>query len=121
RLVVTRDRPDVRRHPIRQIEQRLIDVTPAPALGRIVAFDDRMSGAVEMLGCVLVRRIIATADVTTGPAEPQMQPGAADLQAFLAAERAWRDVLDVGDMGAVLHHAFSPTRYNAGFCASPRK
>src|SRR5260370_785396 len=46
---------------------------------------------------VLVGRIIATADVTAAAADPQMQPYAAALQAFLATERARRDVAGAGE------------------------
>src|SRR6202035_5834390 len=94
--IVTRDRPVMRRLPVRQIEQNFIHVTPAPAFGRIVAFDDGMSGGVEMLGGMLVGRIVAAADMTAAAADPQMQPFAADLQALLATERTWRDVADAG-------------------------
>ena len=82
---------------VRQIEQHFVDIAPAPAFRRIVALDDRMAGGVEMLGGVRVGRIVAAADVAAGAADPQMQPRAADLQAFLAAERARRDVADAGD------------------------
>src|ERR1700733_7401128 len=98
----------MRRLPVRQIEQNFIHVTPAPAFGRIVAFDDRMSGGVEMLGGMLVGRIVAAADMTATAADAQMQPYAAALQAFLAAERARRDVADAGDMGAALFRHAQP-------------
>src|SRR5665213_1412349 len=56
-------------------------------------------------------------------ADPQMQPFAAGLEAFLAAERAWRDLTDAGDMGAALCHFSSPRlrRQSAGLAVSPRK
>ena len=94
----------MRRYAIRQIEQRLVDVAPAPTLGRIITLDDRMPGGVEVLGRVLVGGIIATTDMSTGPAQPQMQPRAADLQAFLAAERARRDLANGVHVGAGLRH-----------------
>src|SRR5258708_19088959 len=84
---------------VRQIEQDFIDKTPAPSFRRIIALDDRMLGGVEMLGCVLVWRIVAAADVAARAADPQMQPLAATLEAFLAAERARRDGVDAGDVG----------------------
>src|SRR5258708_26289441 len=92
----------MRRHPVGQIEQDLVDKTPAPALRRVVAFDDRMPGGMKMPGGVLVGRIVAAADVTAAAADPQMQPSAAALQAFLAAEGARRHAADVGDVGAAL-------------------
>src|SRR4051812_19438968 len=75
--IVARDRTVMRGLPVRQIEQNFIDIAPAPSLRRIVALDDGMTGGVEMLGGVLVGRIIATADMAAGPADPQMQPHAA--------------------------------------------
>ena len=40
---------------IGQIDLLVVDVTPAPAFGRIVAFDDRVVRRVEMRGGVAVR------------------------------------------------------------------
>src|SRR5664279_927692 len=102
--IIARDRPVMRRLPVRQVEQHLVDITPAPPFRRIVALDDRMPGGVEMLRRVLVGRIVAAADMTAAAADPQMQPYAAVLQAFLAAERARRDVANAGDMAATLRH-----------------
>ena len=53
-----------------------------------------------MLGRMLVRGIVATADVTAAAADPQMQPLAAALEAFLATKRARRDIADAGDVAA---------------------
>src|SRR6266852_5180360 len=97
----------MRRHPIRQIEQDFIDITPAPPLRRIVALDDRMLRGVKMPGGVLVGRVVTAADVTAGAADPQMQPLAAASEAFLAAERARRDAADAGDMRAAFCHSVS--------------
>src|SRR5260370_33440454 len=85
---------------VRQIEQDFIDKTPAPSFRRIVALDDRMLGGVEMLGRVPVGRIVAAADVAARAADPQMQPLAATLEAFLAAERARRHAANASDVGA---------------------
>ena len=71
RSVVPRDRPVVGRLAIRQIEHHFVDVAPPPALGRIVAFDDRMAGGVKMLGRMPVRRLVATPDMSAGAAEPR--------------------------------------------------
>ena len=40
---------------IGQIDLFVVDVTPTPAFGRIVAFDDRVARRVEMRGGVAVR------------------------------------------------------------------
>src|SRR5882672_6619754 len=74
----------------------------------------------EVLGCVLVGGIVAAADVTAAAADPQMQPLAAALEAFLATKCARRDIADAGDMAATLCHPLS-LPYSAGFAASPRK
>lgn len=55
---------------IGEIERHLVDIAPAPALGRIVAFDDRMLGRMIMLGGVAPGRLIAAADVPAGAADP---------------------------------------------------
>src|ERR1700761_5716015 len=67
RSIVTRDRSVVRCLAIRQVEQRFVDVAPAPALGRVIALDDRMRGGVKMFGGVLVGGIVAAADMAAGP------------------------------------------------------
>src|SRR3977135_1119224 len=110
----------MRRLSVRKIEQDFIDITPAPTFRRIVALDDRMLGGVEVLGGMLVGGIVAAADVTAAAADPQMQPLAAALEAFLATQRARRDIADAGDVSAAFCHP-RPLPYSAGFAASPRK
>src|SRR5450432_1758456 len=75
--VVTRNRTVVRRLAIAQVEDELVDETPAPAFGRVVALDDRVRGGVEVLGRVTVLRIVAAADVAAGAADAQVDPGVA--------------------------------------------
>src|SRR5215213_47821 len=107
--VVARYRPVVWSFSVRQIEQHFVDIAPAPAFRRIVAFDHGMAGGVKVRGGVLVRRIVAAADMTAGAADSQMQPLASAFQALLAAERARRDRLNAGDMAAALfRHRFTP-------------
>jgi hypothetical protein len=107
-LVVARDRTVVGRHAVSKIEHHFVNITPPPPFWRIVALDDRMAGGVKMLGRVLVRRLIATADMTAGAADPQMHPDVAGLEAFLAAERARRHVANGVQMPAGLRHFFGP-------------
>src|SRR5882757_2258017 len=118
--VVARDWTVMRRLSVRKIEQDFIDIAPAPAFRRIVALDDWMLGGVEVLGGMLVGGIVAAADVTATAADPQMQPLAAALEAFLATKRARRDIADAGDVSAAFCHP-RPLPYSAGFAASPRK
>jgi len=56
-------------------------------------------------GTMASRRLVATADVTAGPAQPQMDPVRAGLEAFLTAKRAWRYVGNIGKVLAVITHA----------------
>src|ERR1700688_1146526 len=75
RLYIAGNGAIVRRHAIGKIEHVFVDVAPAPAFGRIVAFDDGMARRMEMLGGVAVRRIVATADMAAGSTKAQMHPG----------------------------------------------
>ena len=52
----TRDGAVVWRHSVGEIEHYFVHIAPAPALRRIVAFDDRVLAPVKMLRRVLVRR-----------------------------------------------------------------
>src|ERR1051326_2598423 len=92
---ITRDRPELWRRAIGQIEHDLVDVAPAPALGRIIALDHRMAGGVEMFGGVAVGRAVAAAHVPAGSAQPQVHPRRAGLEALLAAARARRDLMNL--------------------------
>ncbi len=92
------------RHAVRQVEHHFIDITPAPAFRRVVAFDDGVLGFVEMFGRMLVRRVVATADMAAGPAQPQMHPFGPDLQTFLAAQRAGRHGANSIEMRATISH-----------------
>src|SRR6516165_1968261 len=78
----------MRRRAVAQIEHDLVDIAPTPALGRVVTFDDRVPCLLEVSRRVPVRRVVAAPDMTTAPAQPQMYPRRADLQALLAPERA---------------------------------
>ena len=87
-----------------QIDPDLVDIAPSPAFRRIVAFDNRMSGGVKMLPRVLPGGIIAAANVTAVPTDPQMHPWASALKALLAASRAGLDLRDAADVGAFTAH-----------------
>src|SRR6266581_2337328 len=63
----------------------LVDVAPAPAFPRLERGDDRMPGLLEMLGGVLVLRVVAASDVPARPAQAKMHPGVSRGEAFLAA------------------------------------
>src|ERR1700751_5360177 len=82
----------MRRRAVAQIEHDLVDIAPAPALGRVVTFDDRVPCLPEVPRRVPVRRLVTAPDMTTGPTQAQMHPSRADLEALLAPERARRYV-----------------------------
>src|SRR5436305_899916 len=48
--------------PVRQFNHGLVDIAPAPAFRRVIAFDDRVASRVEMGGGVAVRALVAAAD-----------------------------------------------------------
>ena len=87
--------------PFFRIELHFVDVAPSPVLTGLEAAYHRVIRAVEMLGCVLVRRRVAAPDMATGEAEAEMYPPVAALEALFAALRSsWRDVFDLIQMAA---------------------
>src|SRR5579871_1462825 len=81
---------ELRRHIGPQVEHHFIHITPAPAFRGIIAFDDGMFAAMEMLGGMLVLGGVAAADMSAGPADAQMQPDIAAFEALLATLGAGR-------------------------------
>jgi hypothetical protein len=67
-LIVARDRTVVGRGAIAEVEHNLVHVTPSPAFGWVIAFDDRMARIVKVLRGVAVRRVVATANMAAGSA-----------------------------------------------------
>jgi hypothetical protein len=57
-----------------ELKNKLVDVTPVPALSGFVRPYDGMSGFEKMLGCVPSRRLITASDVTAFLAHTQMNP-----------------------------------------------
>src|ERR1051325_9003392 len=117
---IARDRPELWRSAIGQIEHDLVDVAPAPALGRIIALDHRMAGGVEMFGGVAVGRAVAAADVPAGAAQPQVHPDRAALEALLAAARARRHLAHLVGVKTCRHHALLVWTISTGVGASSR-
>jgi hypothetical protein len=64
----------VGRRAIGQVEDDFVNVTPAPAFGRIIGFDDWVMGCMKMLRGVAVGRLVAATNMTAGSADAQMQP-----------------------------------------------
>lgn len=71
-----------------KVDLDLVDVTPSPALGWIIAFHDRMARLVIVGRGVPMRGLVAAAHMPAGAADSKMNPGAADLEAFLATARS---------------------------------
>jgi hypothetical protein len=103
--IKSRHRTSVRRRPIRQVKHDFINVTPAPAFGRIIGFNDRVIGCMKMLRCVAVGRLITATDMTAGSADAQMQPRIAQLQAFFAPKGTGNNVANSRQMPAALCHS----------------
>ena len=103
--IKSRDRTSLRRRPIRQVKQDFVNVTPAPAFGRIIGFDDRVIGCMKMLRRVAVGRLIAATDMTAGSADAQMQPWIVQLQAFFAPKGTGNNVANSRQMPAALCHS----------------
>src|ERR1700730_2966669 len=111
---IARNRPELRGRAVGKIEHDLVDVAPAPAFRRIIAFDHRMAGGVEMFGGVTVGRAVAAAHVPAGAAQPQVHPARSCLEAFLAAARAGRHVANLVGVETCGHHALPVGTISAG-------
>src|ERR1700733_7754296 len=98
-----------------KLHRQLIDVAPAPVLARLERGDDWVARGVEVLGGMPVLGIIAAADVAAGPAQAQVHPGVAGLQAFLAPIGVAAVGLDLRKVRAVFwaHGFLSWTQWRA--------
>jgi hypothetical protein len=72
--IKSRDGTYVGRRAIGQVKDGFVNVTPAPAFGRIIGFDDWVMGCMKMLRGVAVGRLVAATNMTAGSADAQMQP-----------------------------------------------
>ena len=67
-----------------RVDQGFVDVAPHPVHAAFpVCLDDRVAGSLVMAEGVLILGLLATAQVTTGHAQPQRRPGVTDCDAFL--------------------------------------
>jgi hypothetical protein len=64
-------------------------VIPKPVLARLKAPNDRMPRFFSVLAGVLVGRAVATSNVTTAGAPPQVEPPAVGCEAFEAPGTTW--------------------------------
>src|SRR6185436_12177075 len=95
------------------IEPHLVDEAPPPPFARLERANDRVLGGLEVLGGVLVLRIVAAPDVPALHAEPQVHPRVAHRQALLAALAVRVHLaIDAGQVGAAIlfRHCPSPWR-----------
>jgi hypothetical protein len=70
------------KYDLRKIEFDFVDVAPAPVFAGLDGSHDRVFGRVEMFCGVFIFRGIATGDVATDHAHPQMNPSVAHFHAF---------------------------------------
>ena len=88
-----------------ELEQQLVRVAPVPVLARLVGADDGMAAGPLVRRGVAPRRAVTAAHVTTGLAHPQVHPVVvARGEAVLAARRGRRDVQDLVEVAAGVHH-----------------
>jgi hypothetical protein len=94
-----------------------INVAPTPVFAWLERSDYRVPGGVEMFRRVFILRVVAAADMPAGPAQPQVDPGIAHGEAFLATFAARRIRIDEAKMAAF--HVFEPdSTFSNGACRS---
>ena len=64
------------RSRVGELYDAFVRIAPAPSFRRIISFGDRVLRLSIMFARMLIRRLIATADVTAVSAKPQMYPPA---------------------------------------------
>ncbi len=83
----------------RRVELHLVDEAPTPILAGFETAHHSMGRMLVVLRRMLVRRIVATADVPAEEAKPQMHPVGPIFQAFLAPVRSTRlHIMDLIEM-----------------------
>jgi hypothetical protein len=89
------------------LEEQLVGVTPPPVLPGLERPDDRVLRRVPVRCGMAVGRTVAATDVTTGQAEPQVDPLVADAQTILATFSRRCDLSDlVSVFTRTVHIAF---------------
>ena len=74
---------------LRAGEEFFCTIVVKPLLARLEARDDRVTGGSVVFRCMLIRRTITAADVTTLGASAKMEPPRTGRRAFDAAGAAW--------------------------------
>src|SRR5207302_7307134 len=97
------------RQPGQTVDHLIVGVAVRPVLAGLERLDDRVPRPVGVLRRVLVRRVVAAADVPAGHAEPQVDPLVSGFEALLAAAAARLDrfairIVELLEMGADVCH-----------------
>jgi hypothetical protein len=82
------------------LQEHFVDVAPLPAFARFEGAHNGMLSLMEVPGGVGVLGGVAAAYVPADETFPQVDPGVADLQAFLAAFATGSYFLNFFDVGA---------------------
>ena len=88
----------VRHGPRRHRQFDFINVTPGPPFTRLEGCDHGVARVMEMSRGVTARRTVATADVTTAQAEPEMNPRRAQFQALFTPKSVRRNRINIGQV-----------------------
>jgi hypothetical protein len=76
-----------------------------------------VGGGVEMPGGVLILRIVAATDMSTGETEAQVHPGITDFQTVLTSIGARRDLAYLVEVATLLCHMFLFSFLDAPGCS----
>jgi hypothetical protein len=115
----------VRHGPRRHRQFHFIDIAPGPAFAWLEGCHHRVARVVEMMCGVPARRTIATADVATTQAEPEMNPGRAQFQALFTTQCVSRNRIEIGQVltahigtprGECFAHSTAPRRSIESAC-----
>ncbi len=88
-------------------------VAPGPGLATLQRCDHWMSGRIEVLQRVGVRRILAATHVAACKADPKRRPGRAEREATLTDRVARRKRPDLAEMPAIFAHEWAFSTRNA--------
>ena len=102
-------------------KELLAPVVPEPVLAGLEASDHRVAGDPRMVGGVLARGVVATADMTARGAAPQMEPPAVTSEALdapCAAGRCHRDDSCIGHQSLLWSNI---QRVDRVYCSSANK
>jgi hypothetical protein len=101
--------------PILKIEEELVNITPTPVFSWLERLNDRVTGCMEMLGGMLILRIVTTAHMPAFQANTQMHPGVANFQAILTASGTRCDLPYLVKMMTLFCHISLSPLHNLSF------